>query len=342
MRRARIKADQNQDRAYYHCVSRVVERRFAFGPAEKERFVKIMRGYEDFCGVRLLTFCVMSNHFHLLVEVPRRPPDDQLPSDAELVRRLSAIERDEVAAEVADDLACYRAAGNHRAAEELRERFFRRMWDVSWLLRLIKQRFTQWLNRREARVGTLWESRFRSILVEGKGSTLATMAAYIDLNPIRAGIVADPKDYRWSGYGEAAAGVELARQGLAIAFSVRTVNQALSLSRAMEKYRTYLYQSGQPRAAGANGEKPRRGFTPEEIAEVVANGGKLKLEQALLCRIRYFSAGAALGSRAFIEKVFKAYRHCFGAKRKNAARPLREIRAPGMYVARALRVRPIG
>ena len=40
------------------------------------------------------------------------------------------------------------------------------------------------------------------------------MASYIDLNPVRAGIVKDPADYRWSGYGEAVAGKKAAREGL--------------------------------------------------------------------------------------------------------------------------------
>jgi REP element-mobilizing transposase RayT len=342
MRTARIKAEKHQKRAYYHCVSRVVERRFALGEAEKEKFKKTMRGYEDFCGIKLLTYCLMSNHFHVLVEVPRRPPEELLPTDAELVRRLRAIGCEKVASEVADDLALFRQAGNHRAAEELRERFFRRMWDVSWFIRLLKQRFTQWLNSRDGRTGTLWEGRFRSVLVEAKGSTLATMAAYIDLNPIRAGIVSDPKDYRWSGYGEAVAGNRLAREGLAIALSFRLVNQTVTANRAIEKYRSYLYESGQPRSAGLNGEKPRRGFTPEEIDKVLANGGKLPLQQALLCRLRYFIDGAALGSRSFLEGVFKSHRNCFSPNRKAGARPLRGIRAPGLYVARALRVQPIG
>ncbi len=42
------------------------------------------------------------------------------------------------------------------------------------------------------------------------------MAAYIDLNPVRADIVSDPKDYRWCGYGAAVAGVKAERTGLGI------------------------------------------------------------------------------------------------------------------------------
>ncbi|MGE3312392.1 MAG: transposase, partial [Limisphaerales bacterium] len=65
--------------------------------------------------------------------------------------------------------------------------FHARMYDVSAFMKLVKQRFTQWYNRRVGRKGTLWEDRFRSVLVEGAGDALVTMAAYIDLNPVRAG-----------------------------------------------------------------------------------------------------------------------------------------------------------
>ncbi len=89
-----------------------------------------------------------------------------------------------------------RAIGNHAGAEKLRERFLRRMWSLSAFMQAVKQRFSQWLNTRDGRAGTLWEGRFKSVLVEGTARTLATMAAYIDLNPVRAGIVGEPGLYR--------------------------------------------------------------------------------------------------------------------------------------------------
>jgi hypothetical protein len=55
------------------------------------------------------------------------------------------------------------------------------------------------------RTGTLWEERFKSVIVES-GMATRTMAAYTDLNPVRAGIVKDPADYHWSSYGEAVGG----------------------------------------------------------------------------------------------------------------------------------------
>src|SRR5258708_33717959 len=73
MRFPRVKAE---GQSFYHCVSRVVDGRFIFqttghGSAEAERFWLLMRRLEAFCGVRVLTYTRMSNHFHLLCEVPQ-------------------------------------------------------------------------------------------------------------------------------------------------------------------------------------------------------------------------------------------------------------------------------
>ncbi len=83
-----------------------------------------------------------------------------------------------------------------------------------------KQKYTQWHNKRRGCKGTLWEELFKSIIIqtdrarEGQwDNALLTMAAYIDLNAVHAGIVVDPKDYRYCCYGEA--------RGLAGRFCVR-------------------------------------------------------------------------------------------------------------------------
>jgi putative transposase len=59
--------------AIYHCISRVVDRRFVFGDVEREHFRMLMRMQENFSGCRVLSYCIMSNHFHILLEVPPMP-----------------------------------------------------------------------------------------------------------------------------------------------------------------------------------------------------------------------------------------------------------------------------
>src|SRR5271165_5119183 len=104
-----------------------------------------------------------------------------------------------------------------------------------------KGRFAQWYNRRHGRYGVLWADRFKSVLLEG-GEALAAVAAYIELNPVRAGLCADPKDYRYCGYAEALAkGSSLARQGIKI---VLGHSDAISWKEVSEQYRKYLFVHG--------------------------------------------------------------------------------------------------
>lgn len=88
------------------------------------------------------------------------------------------------------------------------------MGKLSQFMKLLKQRFSIWFNENHGRFGTLWAERFKSVLVEPKRGVLETIAAYIDLNCVRAGLVSDPKDYRFCGYAEAMGGSTKARAGL--------------------------------------------------------------------------------------------------------------------------------
>ena len=110
----------------------------------------------------------------------------------------------------------------------------------------------------------------------------------------------------------------------------------------MAQYRSFILESGESREAGRHGETRRRGFSPEQIQEVLADGGQLELADALLCRVRYFCDGAVLGSRAFVDRVFESHRQWFGRKRQTGARNLKGINAPGLFVARSLRLLPLG
>ena len=83
----------------YHCISRVVDRRFVFEEREREAFRMCFRMYENFSDCRVLSYCVMSNHFHLLLEVP--PMADGGLSDEELLGTRSMSGRWKLLAGVA-------------------------------------------------------------------------------------------------------------------------------------------------------------------------------------------------------------------------------------------------
>lgn len=74
-------------------------------------------------------------------------------------------------------------------------------------MKVVNQRYTQRINRRTTRTGTLWEGRYRSSVVFSSRYVLACYC-YIELNPVRAGIVRHPADYPWSSYRANAEGLD--------------------------------------------------------------------------------------------------------------------------------------
>ncbi len=334
MRVARLK--ETGKRACYHVMSRVVDRRMVLGGDEKEHFRQLMRAVEGYSGVHVLTYAILDNHFHLLLEVPE--PEEV--SDEELLRRLGFLYAPDQVGRIADWIKGYRESGEDAAADLVKERYTRRMYDLSEFVKTLKQKYTQWHNRRLGRRGTLWEERFKSMMIqpdqarEGQwDNALLTMAAYIDLNAVRAGIVSDPKDYRYSGYGEACGGSRQAREGMAGIFS--SYGRGERHWKAVGGlYRQQLFERGEQTAS-------RGGFCREVVREVLAGEGKLTLSQALRCRVRYFSDGVVLGSKAFVEEVYQRNRGQFGLKRRNGARVLRRTDAGDLCTMRDLRLEVI-
>jgi putative transposase len=70
---------------------------------------------------------------------------------------------------------------------------------IPQLMQALGRSYVRYFNARQSRTGTLWEGRYKSTLVQAERYLLACMV-YIDLNPVRAGMVADPADYRWSSH----------------------------------------------------------------------------------------------------------------------------------------------
>jgi hypothetical protein len=174
---------------------------------------------------------------------------------------------------------------NLHEGRQLRAKLTRRMHDVSEFMKTLKLRYSLWFNRSRERFGPLWAERFKSVLVEGERFALRTVAAYIDLNAVRAGLVEDPVDYRFCGYGEAMGGSRLAREGLSV------------VDRDMAGYRQTLFGAG----AGEKAEKAS--ISREEAVRVLEEEkGKLPLSVVLRCRVRYFTDGMVLGSAEFVEK----------------------------------------
>ncbi|HQZ29975.1 MAG TPA: transposase [Verrucomicrobiales bacterium] len=343
MRQSRIKG---LGLSYYHCISRIVGREFLLGDDEKEHFLVLMRRLEAFHGVRAVTYCVMSNHFHLLLEVPDPATTAALDRET-ILHRIGLLYDDFTVETVRQELARADAAGNTRWENEILERYRSRMGNLSTFLQELKQRFSAWYNRRHHRKGTLWEERFKSVLVEGDEKALMTIAAYIDLNPIRAHMVGKVEDYRWSGYASAVSGNHWARIGLGRILrnspQVSGEDYEQNWSETGKVYRLWLYDQGEVREISESGKRPEKGgFTQAEVEAEREISGKIPLHRIIRLRVRYLSDGAVFGSAAFVESVFERHRFLFGEKRKTGARKMKGADWQGLRVLRDLRVERTG
>ena len=310
--------------ACYHCVARVVGAQFLLDELGKETVVKMMWRQAAFSGIEVVTYCMMSNHFHVLIRVPAEQP--QL-TDAALVERVQALYGKQ--SEEARFLNGAMAQGGS-IYEGVRQRLIARMGNVSVFMKELKQRFSRWYNRRYERFGTLWAERFRSVLVEDGGLAMEAVAAYIDLNPVRAGLVEDPKEYRFCGYAAALAGNSLARSGLMSFGEHRTWKERAAW------YRMRLFVG-----AGTAHQLGKHALCRERIEAEVERGGILSMAELIRLRVRFFLDGVALGSRAFVEDVFREFRDRFGPKRRRGAHPIRALAGGGLAALRDLRVRAL-
>jgi REP element-mobilizing transposase RayT len=327
---------------------------------------------ENFTGCRVVAYCLMGNHIHLLVEVPPLPEGGL--SDEALLDRLRAIYGEAQVAEVAAELAEARQKVREGLAHEslaarIHERFTYRMHDLSEFMKTLMQRFTKWFNRTHERSGNLWEDVFKSVIVED-GVAARTIAAYIDLNPVRAGMVQDPAEYRWSSYGEAVGGGprgngKKARAGLVRALrahrgigadatlwpdDVSREYRQLLMAGAVERTTEVIGRDGKrvektlrkgirKKAPGVPADAAGQGSQAAGQAGNAAAGetGGISAGVLLRCRVRYFTDGVVIGSRMFVNEAFAASRERFGAKRKDGARKMRGAAAAAAGVLWSLR-----
>lgn len=321
-----------------------------FNARDKEVFRKILRNQEAFSGVRVVTYCLMSNHFHLLLEVPDRK--SLAPLDEEGLLTALPLLYDAVAVEgVREELERAREEGDERWHREILERYERRRGSLSLFLKELKLRVTFYMNKRLGRTGTLWEGRYKSILVEDCERALLTISAYIDLNPVRAGIVSNPEDYRWCGYAEAFSGrrnAKYAREGLGLLLSeaLQDPDFKHDWRRTAARYRLFLYEEGQEQAPDPErGELGRAGFAESEVETVRDEKGVMPVQAVLRHRVRYFCDGAVLGTAEFVNGVFQREqreRKRFGEKRTTGARRMRGADWGELRVLRDLQKDVIG
>jgi len=323
MRKGRIKVNAAEGAAVYHCMSRTVNGEFLFDDQAKEMLRKMLWQVADFTGVKIITYTLMANHFHVLLRVPglEAVPDD------ELLRRYRVLYPKPTKYQQAQvEVVARQLKTGEKEGEAWRQRQLALMGDVSQFMKLLKQRFSIWFNRAHGWFGTLWSERFKSVLVEPRDRVIATMAAYIDLNCIRAGLVNDPKNYRFCGYGEAVAGGRMARKGVMSVFGTQSWGKTQPL------YRQLLFGTGAVLKDGC------KCVSPEVMEKVLVEKGHLPQPEVLRCRVRYFTDGVVLGSKEFVAGYLMTHRQRSNRRRKAFPRALPPVTDWGdLAVLRSLR-----
>jgi putative transposase len=175
---------QNKD-AWYHLYSRIAGRRGHYPLSEAAPTRKLIDTIEHFTRIYfcdVAAFTVLGNHYHLVArfEAPWPVEEDELRARARLMYPSKASQRQ------IDEWS-----------KEEWEHFRQRLFDVSELMRNIQAAFARWFNRNNQRRGRFWADRFKSVYLENEAAVLDCML-YVELNPVRAGLVERPEDWHGS------------------------------------------------------------------------------------------------------------------------------------------------
>ncbi len=304
--------------ATYHVMSKAHESRYFFGEREKNYMYNLMMRLTEFTGCEIRTYAFLDNHFHVLLHVPQQIDI----SDDEVKRRARILYGKKKYAIMEQSWDLWEKKGQGFKVKDQLNKFRVRMYNLSEFMKTFKQRLSIYYNHHHEHVskGTLWLDRFKSVLVEENENALLTVAAYIDLNPVRAGIVKDPKDYHWSGYAEAVSKRGLARSGLCKLF----LGSILTEKKLLSEYRQNLYCDGACRHNEFTGQVSKPGFRRDVVDKVLEDEGELSLPELLRCRIRYFSDGLIIGRKLFVEDVMDNNRDYFSSlRRKRGAKKMK-------------------
>jgi REP element-mobilizing transposase RayT len=323
---------------------------FPLGDIEKDFMLDLIRRYSKLYFVEILGFCLMGNHFHILVKMF---PEYKY-TDEDIKKRYEAFYGDERTF----------AAG---WIPSLREK----LSNLSEFVREIKVGFTRYYNKRHHRRGYFWGDRFKSVIVE-KGETLINCLAYIDLNPLRAGLVARPEDYRWNslGYhiqtgnkdnflsldfgllqfdtGEICSAVtsELHLSTIVPTYGAGRAG-VIDAKERLKHYRRYVYEAGAV-------NRPEKGATPEKYAplsqvnstgqaqvigdKIVEKERKREFELSrsdrFRYRTRYFTDSGVIGSKEFVSENYQRFKDVFMSKREKI--PRRVVGLDGVYSLKRL------
>jgi putative transposase len=274
--------------AVYHVMSRTALDGFPLEAFEKDFLLDLIQRMSGLFFTEVYGFALMGNHFHLLVKMI---PEDHF-SDEEVKKRLERFYGEK------------KSSVGEGQLPSIREK----LASLSEFVREIKVNFTRFYNKRNGRRGYFWGDRFKSVIVE-KGETLINCLAYIDLNPVRAGIVERPEDYRWSSLGYHIQTNNKDRF-LSTEFGLKEFN-VKSQKERVRRYREYVYETG----AILPSDKPYvKAVDHKLVAKERKRDFEISRTDRFLYRTRYFTDSGIIGSREYVFGTYQQFKHLFQSK----------------------------
>ena len=291
----------------YHVMSRTALDGFPLADIEKDFMLDLIRRYAALYLVEILGFCLMGNHFHILARVI---PEYKF-NDEDILKRYVDFYGDE-----------------RIFSDGLVPSLRLKLSSLSEFMREIKVNFARFYNRRHHRRGYFWGDRFKSVIVEN-GETLINCLAYIDLNPLRAGMVKQPEDYRWNSLGYH---VQTNNRGnfLSTDFGLKEFN-VKSRKERIRRYRRYVYEAGslnQP-------EKGNVKVIKDKVLEKERHREfELSRSDRFRYRTRYFTDSGIIGSKAFVGANYRRFKNLFKSNHEKKPKPIKGL--DGIYSLKRL------
>ena len=297
----------NDESTVYHVMSRTALDGFPLGDIEKDFMLDLIRRYAALYLVEILGFCLMGNHFHILVKMF---PEYKF-TDEQIKKRYVEFYGDDRA--FADGWI-----------PSLRVK----LSSLSEFMREIKVGFTRYYNRRHNRRGYFWGDRFKSVIVEN-GETLINCLAYIDLNPLRAGLVERPEKYRWNSLGYH---VQTGNKDnfLSLDFGLKEFG-VLNAGERLKHYRRYVYEAGSVNRSG----KPAASVIGSSVLEKERKDDfELKRVRRFRHRTRYFTDSGIIGTKEFVSDNYRRFKDLFMSKKDKIPKPVTGL--DGIYSLKRL------
>ncbi len=281
-RMARFKISEEE--AWYHVHSRTagVKGEYVLSkPLARKRLLDLIEHYSRayFCGVASVT--VMGNHWHGIF----RFDEPREVSEEELLERAQLLYPSEQSHILLDQWP-----------QEKWERLKVRLFDVSEFMRNVQSAFARWYNKTYQRRGRFWADRFKSVYLETAQAVLDCIL-YVELNPVRAGLVKRPEQWKGSSLYLREIGKDTWLLPLRELMGKRSHKQAL------QEYRERIYYRGNvPNKPG------QRVISDKILADEKARG--FEVSGVYRKRLAYFVDGVAIGSGDFLRQQLSHLRDC--------------------------------